>query len=267
MIIGTCYRGDENLDLQRVQHDCYGRMIGLLVAAGRDRYLEAQRTVGLWDEIRDRLSRLNHFDHRVVQTVHDMIAANYRFSQDDFGQLPLGEMSYEEVALAQWQNYFEEEIEYLVAEPEFIQPFVKAVAYENSDHGCEAEKQMQRFLARRYTQMIEVSQWEEPLAEEDEEESTQETELETESMATMDPETSAKLKGLIRQVSVSDGFGVKLAGILGHRMEVSSVDIESADNPRKSAIATLVLRIGVHSTDQLYRDPNTKERASDDDPL
>src|SRR4051812_9448622 len=91
MWVGAVFPGDSNKLLQNVQFQLYGEMLLRLFSQPRDRYLDACRLIQIENDLASRLRSMKGFDHRTLQDIHDLIAAWFRFSQDNGGQLLLGE--------------------------------------------------------------------------------------------------------------------------------------------------------------------------------
>jgi len=98
---------------------------------------------------------MDSFDHRTLQDIHDLIAAWFRFSQDDGGQLRLGETDegYQDRLADEWRTFFEEEVGRLTSDDEFVRAVLVAAAFGNTDRGYAAEAQLREFLKERYRTM------------------------------------------------------------------------------------------------------------------
>jgi hypothetical protein len=155
MWVGTEFPGDTNKALKDVQFRLYGEMLLCLYGRPRDRYLNSCRLVQIDTDLANRLRSMDGFDHRTLQDIHDLIAAWFRFSQDDGGQLRLGETdeAYQDRLAAEWRAFFEEEVSRLSADDEIARAILAAAAFGNTDRGYAAEAQLREFLKERYRAM------------------------------------------------------------------------------------------------------------------
>jgi hypothetical protein len=155
MWVGTEFPGDGNELLKDVQHDLYWGMVARLYIPPRDRYLDACRLVQANTDLAIRLRSMDGFDHRTLQDIHDLIAAWFRFSKDDGGQLRLGENeeAYKARLAAEWRTFFDEEVGSLSADDEFARNVLVATAFGNTDTGYAAEAQLRELLKERYAPM------------------------------------------------------------------------------------------------------------------
>lgn len=152
MIVGGRFRGDRNESLMWIQHDLYSSLLGYLYHCSRDRYLRAARYVGVQTELAAIISEKEGFDHRVLQDAHDYIAACYRFSHDDGGQIPLGAepRQYDELLRGQWSSFFQEEARNLAEFDAISLAILGAVAYQNTEKGYDCEGQLLSLLKEHY---------------------------------------------------------------------------------------------------------------------
>lgn len=142
------FAGDGNTVLKDVQQDCYAEMLVRLYTRARDRYLDACRLAGVETELARRLREMDGFDPGTLVEVHDSIAAWFRFTQDDGGQMLLGEDvgSYRARLEERWRAWFDEELGRLLAEDEFVRAVLKATA----EPGSAAGQWLQELLQQRY---------------------------------------------------------------------------------------------------------------------
>jgi hypothetical protein len=154
MWVGTEFPGDTNQTLKDVQFRLYGEMLVRLYNRPRDRYLDACRLVQIDTDLATRLRSMDGFDHRTLQDVHDLIAAWFRYSQDDRG-LRLGETeeTFRDRLATEWRTFFEEEVERLTTDDEIARAVLTAAAFGNTDRGYAAEAQLREFLKERYRPM------------------------------------------------------------------------------------------------------------------
>jgi hypothetical protein len=152
MWVGTEFPGDTNKPLKGVQFGLYWELLPILQSRPRDRYLAACRLVQMDTELATLLRTMDGFDHRTLQDAHDLIAAWFRFSQDDGGQLRLGETDegYLERLAAEWRAFFEDEVNRLSADDDFGRAVLVASAFGNTEEGYAAEAQLREILSERY---------------------------------------------------------------------------------------------------------------------
>lgn len=167
MIVGYEFPGDTNKTLKLVQHGCYWGKVGQLFTAARDRYVAACRFIGFETVVCKRIIKIDGFDHRVLQTAHDKIAAYYRFAHDDGGQMPLFPLeepvpmlvydsekaSYEEELLWKWSQFYNQEVKQLAGEDNIAHAILNAVLYQNTPKGYEAEDLLAERLEYRYGEL------------------------------------------------------------------------------------------------------------------
>jgi hypothetical protein len=155
MWVGTEFPGDTNEVLKEVQFKLYWGMVFRLYSPPRDRYLDACRLIQIDTDLAKRLRSMDGFDHRTLQDIHDLIAAWFRFSQDNGGQLRLGETdeAYKDRLAAEWRTFFEEEVSRLSSDDEFARNVLIATAFGNTDRGYTAEAQLREILKERYGTM------------------------------------------------------------------------------------------------------------------
>ena len=152
MMVGSEFPGDNNDTLMNVQHAVYSEMVVRLFTAPRDRYLVAAALLRLDTELVGRLRSMNGFDHRTLQLAHDRIAAFFRFSRDDGGQLQLGESEadYHRRLEEAWREFVQSEVGRLTTDDEFVRAICTAAAFGNKEPGVAAEHWLDQFLRQRY---------------------------------------------------------------------------------------------------------------------
>lgn len=155
MWVGREFAGDDNMALKMAQFQLYWDMLPFLFLRARDRYLDACRLVEIETELGNRAKAMDTFDHRTIQDAHDLIAAWYRFSRDDGGQLRLGESTddYEGRLVREWRQFFEAEVASLVSIDEFTRDILRATVFANTDSGGAAEACVRERLKQRYASM------------------------------------------------------------------------------------------------------------------
>lgn len=136
MIIGKYFEDDDDEELKLYQHDCYYDAIGRWVSLTGNRCLQYGK-LPEWEEITkhwERFREEGHFDHRCIQTHHDLIAERFRMIQknpDHFFWVIQGKKG--------WFDFFNGEIIKLMKAPEMLRLFMTAVAYANTKTGYDAE--------------------------------------------------------------------------------------------------------------------------------
>ena len=155
MWVGTEFPGDTNETLKEVQFRLYGDVLGFVFGLPRRRYLDACDLVQAETELAIRLRPMIRFDHRTLQDAHDLIAAWFRFSRDNGGQLRLGETDseYQERLAKEWWAFSQEEIAALTSDDEFTRAVVSAAGFGNTDRGYAAEARLRAYLGDRYSAM------------------------------------------------------------------------------------------------------------------
>lgn len=158
MWVGIEFPGDTNTTLRAVQFRMYGEMLWLLYRRARERYLEASQLLQVVPELARELRQKDAFDHRTLQVAHDLIAAWFRF-HGDRRQLRLGETpeKYADRMAEDWRAFFESEITNLTGEDEFTRDILLTTAFANTHRGYAAERRLQTWLSRRYSEMLKAA--------------------------------------------------------------------------------------------------------------
>ena len=153
MIVGLDFQGDTCDSVKRMQHDEYGRVLGLLFSLARDQFVAAHRDENPPPPELAPIRAMRDFDHRTLQWTHDRIAARFRFTHEP--KLPLQDQwGFNLGAIRQhWFSFAREEIARLVAKPGFSQAVVTAAFWENKPSGYQAEDFLYSFLKSEYSDM------------------------------------------------------------------------------------------------------------------
>jgi hypothetical protein len=153
--VGHEFAGDDNQTLKDVQFRLYSEMLLRLFSGPRDRYLAASRLIQVDTELAVHVRAMDGFDHRTLQDAHDLIAAWYRFSRDDGGQLRLGESpdDYDKRLAQEWREFSEREVARLASTDEFTRDILTAAVFANTDRGYAAESGAREYLKDRYATM------------------------------------------------------------------------------------------------------------------
>lgn len=160
MIIARCFLNDDNDLLKDVQHHLYRESVYRLFDAARRALVRADEVLGTKLLIAEQAAAVDRFDHRVLQAAHDIMAATYRHSQCDGGQLQLLET--QEVQRTcysvAWTQWLKAQLDELAQSPGFVRSTVQAVLFANTELGYLAERELGCLLVTRY----DLRSWEEP---------------------------------------------------------------------------------------------------------
>ena len=86
MIVAPFFKGDVDMEVASKQHDVYGQALWIIVSKCHQ-YTEFARSL-LNDADHSEWGTVEHFDHRILQRGHDLLAAVWRF-RNDFRQSEL----------------------------------------------------------------------------------------------------------------------------------------------------------------------------------
>jgi hypothetical protein len=153
MMISNEFPGDNNEVLKFVQADYYGDALRHLFAACKKRYQASAIFVGVRTALFERLGPINLFDHHALQRVHDRIAAYYRYRFDKRGQMPFEARNLEQwkqQLLQQWIWFIQEEAARLAKDDLIARAILVAVAFDNTEAGLEAQRELDSLLGERY---------------------------------------------------------------------------------------------------------------------
>ena len=147
MIIGTCFKGDDNEELKLYQHACYYDFLRHWInIAGKFR-LQYGR-LPEWVEITqewEKFRECGHHDHRCIQAHHDLIAERFRTIQknpDQFFWIVHGKNG--------WFGFFNNEIAKFMKVPVMLRLFMAAVACANTKTGYDAEDALLDKMREKY---------------------------------------------------------------------------------------------------------------------
>lgn len=167
MFVGTTFPGDENRELMWLQHDLWFKLNGAFfdvngLAMGSSFYIFWSARAALLfntDENplffpeREKLSQVERFDHRVLQFAHHKMASFYRWIVGNPRPTAFSDNSQRRKAflLDSWKTYLNHEVSNLTfGNLGFSESVVRAVLFENTDKGYEAEDWIASFLDNRY---------------------------------------------------------------------------------------------------------------------
>ena len=154
MMVGYEFPGDFNDALKFGQNEVYGNSISLLYLRCKADFIDRNESKVIDFDLLQRVSQIEHFDHRVLQRGHDLIAAFYRFNFDYNKKIPLDLEKVTRRELRRykdlWMMFFNVEANGLAADPKIRIAVLTAVAYANKLEGRNAEKSLFRLLKKRY---------------------------------------------------------------------------------------------------------------------
>lgn len=87
MIITTKFNGDDDDFLKEIQSEHYHEAIRIIFEECKREYLHAERIVGVRTRLGESVQNLEQFDHRLLQGIHDVCAALFRFDNPNSAQL------------------------------------------------------------------------------------------------------------------------------------------------------------------------------------
>lgn len=154
VIIGTYFKGDNNEHVKDLQHDHYGDLISALFTHCRDEYIRACVIIDNRTELYGLLKKKGSIDHRTLQLVHDLIAANFRWdcAQQIQPMLPFDKKDDTNRILKMWNDFFWHEVCSLTEDYlHFVKLITQAVCYPNPDkRGILSEEHLFEILSGRY---------------------------------------------------------------------------------------------------------------------
>lgn len=157
MITGPRFKNDNDHDLQNQQHECYLEVLAVIAERCIQHYEAACRIIGQEpsnpSELFKNIGQVKtSFDHRILQLVHDLMAAYWRWKS---GRHELHMPGLEPNSVADWKTWARDEVDdWALYAPEIIRHVVTALAHQNTDQGYEAESMAQEALQDRYAAML-----------------------------------------------------------------------------------------------------------------
>ena len=174
MWVGHEFPGDDNAVLKDIQFKNYS--VVPLYRASERRYSAAINLLSvatdLWEQmkrhdetyystdLRDSFPAIDGelirlIDHRVLQSAHDTIAAAFRFRNKDLW-LPLfqNDEAMKAVAESAWLTFWSSEVGRLAANDEITRAVLTAVAFQNTEKGYAAEKELDGLLRSEYRDVV-----------------------------------------------------------------------------------------------------------------
>lgn len=160
MMVGSMFKGDIWVRVMLIQHDYYMQQVFHIFDAARSVYLQAERVLGV-NTVPGLLAvEETSVDHRVLQDLHDLIAAHFRYVEErEFHpQLPFAGQEDDTLRIKSlWVRWYHQEIRRLAQIPEYARAVVVAVAFENTEVGREGERVARGILLNQYPELRQPS--------------------------------------------------------------------------------------------------------------
>ncbi len=177
MIVYSAFKGDKNNELMNAQHHMYNFIVWKIFDKCKRTFLICDLVCNkLSAEERSILIEQNSYDHRTLQTSHDLIAIAFRYMKRDgaismfepnivnildyfnsnYTDWSRGNLSDMELILAyHWENYFNNNIEYITSVntmlPKFVRHVINASSFNpNNNIGTESEHQLKHILTEYF---------------------------------------------------------------------------------------------------------------------
>ena len=157
MIISSYFEND-SVKIGWIQHDLYGEVLIGMYQLAKQLYRQGEGIVGITTQLTKDSWDKNDFDHRTLQYLHDMIAAQFRYEfifhkceGPLFHTFDNSSEEKESVSLL-WKEFYPKELERLVKKYPFIARLIlTAATYLNPDErGIEAEEDIFNLLSKEY---------------------------------------------------------------------------------------------------------------------
>jgi len=157
-MIVSSYFEDDSVKIGWIQHDVYGDVLSDLYKIAKRLHHHGEVIVGITTQLRRDSWDKNSFDHRTLQYLHDMIAAQFRYEYifytckgPLFHTFDNSSEEKERVSLL-WKEFYPKELERLVEEHPFIARWIlTSTTYPNPDErGIEAEEDIYYLLHDEY---------------------------------------------------------------------------------------------------------------------
>ena len=138
MIVGSYFEGDVDLDAALRQHDVYVHALHIIVSTC-NRYARFARSV-LDDTKHTYWGEVDSYDHRTMQTAHDLLAAVWRFRHDFLQpKLPLETKGALIDLQRHWLEWLRREISGWTYESNLVRSVQLILANQNETIGYRAE--------------------------------------------------------------------------------------------------------------------------------
>lgn len=153
MIVGDSFQNDNNELLKKVQEESYGTNLSLIFSVAKKQYINANLILQVNHPNIPLLTKINSFDHRVLQAAHDTIAAAFRYKNQNIKQLNLFDNINDESSeyIKLWEGWLYNELSVLKESADFVRNVIEAVIHSNEEQGYAAEDRLHGFLADYYS--------------------------------------------------------------------------------------------------------------------
>lgn len=153
MIVGDSFQNDNNELLKNVQEESYGTNLSLIFSVAKKQYINANLILQVNHSNIPLLTKINSFDHRVLQAAHDTIAAAFRYKNQNIKQLNLFDNINDESSEYNklWSEWIYNELSNLKDNATFVRNVIEALIHSNKEQGYAAEDRLHEFLADYYS--------------------------------------------------------------------------------------------------------------------
>ncbi|AUC88561.1 hypothetical protein CW735_10500 [Alteromonas sp. MB-3u-76] len=153
MIVGDEFQNDNNGALKNIQEKLYGQSVSVIFQVAREQYITADSILEAKHPYIPLLIKMEFFDHRVLQSAHDTIAAAFRYKNQNIKQLDLFENVKEESNeyIKFWNDWLYDELCVLKGNAIFVRNVVEAVIHSSNERGYAAEERLHEFLVDYYS--------------------------------------------------------------------------------------------------------------------
>ena len=152
MIVAPFFTGDVDMEVASKQHDVYGQALWIIVSKCHQ-YTEFARSL-LNDADHSERGTVEHFDHRVLQHGHDLLAAVWRF-RNDFQQpvLPFVDKKSLDEPQTLWLGWLRHEIAGWIDYPHRVRLVQLILTNQNELPGYIAEAQLSLDIINWFTEV------------------------------------------------------------------------------------------------------------------
>ena len=158
MIISYCFKGDNYKNVKYVQHDVYETALWQIFEQARSLYLQSSKILNIATDVSEAIAHIISFDHRVLQATHDLIAAYFRYVQEDDFYPDLFEQKLTEEKRIEklWFQWLDNHLNILLEEPAIVRAICTAVAFQNTERSYQAEDLLHVLLKERYYELNDI---------------------------------------------------------------------------------------------------------------
>lgn len=157
MIVGSYFDGDEDMKTAWTQHNVYSDALRAITGECRSLVFFAHYVAGTGKEI-PRPDEIT-FDHRTLQSAHDILAAVWRHD-NDLMQLelpfenPKRDMFGGEITpIMRWLWWLRDEVRSWIDEPQLVRAVWTIIENQNNERGYEAEDVLKAALLYRFSRV------------------------------------------------------------------------------------------------------------------